>query len=319
MEIGLDTYSIRFQNFSILDKINYANDHGFRKISIDIEDIVTFSNLDEIVKGIKKVCSDNKIRLSIAFPPMLPRKHIHNSLSIDNDYIILLKKYLSLSKKLDAEYIRMYILESGSCNVKISKNIIKHSHKIFNAIYKDIKNLHLFVIIENHQDLYSSELIEFVKEYEEDFVGICFDFGNQIALGENPESALDNVLERVKVFHLKDIAIKKTTNGYIWRSVPLGRGCLPLLALLRKVLNCQGFFEISTSRSPSEVIFSKIKARQEFNAKINCLLKSGYIWNEEIENYLCRDIHSKKLISEQEIAHLDESIEWFKNNIHRLS
>lgn len=81
----------------------------------------------------------------------------------------------------------------------------------------------LQVAIENHQDFTSGELLE-MSEAAGPNVGICFDIGNALAVGEDPCAFARTVAPRVKHVHLKDYRAQWTDEGYRLVRCALGDG-----------------------------------------------------------------------------------------------
>jgi sugar phosphate isomerase/epimerase len=90
--------------------------------------------------------------------------------------------------------------------------------------------------IENHQDLGSEELLSFAEEAGEN-VGICFDTGNPLAVGEDILSFALRVSPRVRHVHLKDYRAQFTDEGYRLVRCPIGDGCVPFVEI-EETLNC---------------------------------------------------------------------------------
>lgn len=95
----------------------------------------------------------------------------------------------------------------------------------------------LVVGLENHKDHTSVELAALLHALDSPKIGVCFDFGNNISLLEEPRQTLETLAPFVVTTHLKDMAVKPTADGFDLSEVPLGEGLLPLaemIATLRK-------------------------------------------------------------------------------------
>jgi sugar phosphate isomerase/epimerase len=82
------------------------------------------------------------------------------------------------------------------------------------------------VTIEDHQDLTSAELVEICAECGSN-VGICFDTGNPLSVGEEPLHFARVVAPYVRHLHLKDYRIFWTADGYRLARCPIGEGAIP--------------------------------------------------------------------------------------------
>lgn len=82
--------------------------------------------------------------------------------------------------------------------------------------------------IENHKDWRADELVHLVKKMSSEWIGITLDFGNSIALMEQPEHTLRLLAPYVFTTHVKDMAVAPYDKGFQLSEVPLGEGCLAL-------------------------------------------------------------------------------------------
>jgi sugar phosphate isomerase/epimerase len=100
------------------------------------------------------------------------------------------------------------------------------------AMKKTIEAAPVLVGIENHKDLHGAELAALLREIDSPKVGVCFDFGNNIALLEEPLETLHQLAPFVITTHLKDMAVRPTPEGFELSEVPLGDGLLPLAEMI---------------------------------------------------------------------------------------
>ena len=82
------------------------------------------------------------------------------------------------------------------------------------------------IALENHQDFTSVELREFC-EVAGHHIGVCFDVGNSLAVGEDPVLFTRLVAPYVALLHLKDYRVKWTDEGYRLVRCAIGDGAVP--------------------------------------------------------------------------------------------
>jgi 3-oxoisoapionate decarboxylase len=82
--------------------------------------------------------------------------------------------------------------------------------------------------IENHKDWLATELVALLREIDSPNVGACVDFGNSLALLEDPDETIEALAPHAVTTHLKDMAVRRTERGFELSEVPLGQGVLPL-------------------------------------------------------------------------------------------
>jgi sugar phosphate isomerase/epimerase len=91
--------------------------------------------------------------------------------------------------------------------------------------------------IENHKDHRVSERLDLLKRISSEYVGMCVDTGNSIALLEDPMEVVRAYAPWAFTSHLKDMAVREYEDGFLLSEVPLGEGMLNLaemIGLLRR-------------------------------------------------------------------------------------
>jgi len=82
--------------------------------------------------------------------------------------------------------------------------------------------------LENHKGWRSAEQAAWLKRVSSEWVGVHFDFGNNISLCEQPAETLKNLLPFTIACHLKDMAVEPYDDGFLLSEVPLGEDLLDL-------------------------------------------------------------------------------------------
>jgi sugar phosphate isomerase/epimerase len=90
----------------------------------------------------------------------------------------------------------------------------------------------LVLAVENHKDWTAAELDHLVGATDSVALGICVDFGNNVALLEDPLSVVEHLAPLAVTTHVKDIAVRATDEGLEMAEVPLGQGILPLARMV---------------------------------------------------------------------------------------
>ncbi len=102
------------------------------------------------------------------------------------------------------------------------------------ATFAAERDIHL--ALEDHQDFGSEELLAFA-EAAGDNVGICFDTGNPLAVGEAPLDFARRVAHRVRHVHLKDYVSQSTPDGFRLIRCAIGDGVIPLAEIDQVLLS----------------------------------------------------------------------------------
>lgn len=89
----------------------------------------------------------------------------------------------------------------------------------------------LHLALENHQDFTSAELMELCEQGGEN-IGITFDIGNALAVGEDPVAFARTIASRVRHIHLKDYRAHWSDQGYRLVRCAIGDGAVPFQQVL---------------------------------------------------------------------------------------
>jgi sugar phosphate isomerase/epimerase len=86
--------------------------------------------------------------------------------------------------------------------------------------------------IENHKGWRSAEQAAWLKRVSSEWVGVHFDFGNNVSLCEVPAVTLHNLLPYTVACHIKDMAVQPYEEGFLLSEVPLGEGFLDIKGMV---------------------------------------------------------------------------------------
>ncbi|QIP14792.1 sugar phosphate isomerase/epimerase [Spirosoma aureum] len=86
--------------------------------------------------------------------------------------------------------------------------------------------------VENHKDWRAKELVALIKQMNSEWIGVTLDFGNSIALLEDPMEVIQTLVPYVFTTHVKDMAVEEYADGFLLSEVPLGQGLLNLPTII---------------------------------------------------------------------------------------
>jgi 3-oxoisoapionate decarboxylase len=87
--------------------------------------------------------------------------------------------------------------------------------------------------IENHKGWRAAEHVAWIKRVGSEYVGACYDFGNNISLCEDPADTL-RLLAPVTIFvSFKDMAVAPYQDGFLLSEMALGDGMLDLPGMVK--------------------------------------------------------------------------------------
>ena len=89
--------------------------------------------------------------------------------------------------------------------------------------------------MENHKGWRSAEQAAWLKRLGSEWVGVHFDFGNNLALCEDPKETMRTLLPYIVSCHLKDMAVEMYDDGFLLSEVPLGEGFLDIPGMVAEI------------------------------------------------------------------------------------
>ncbi len=86
----------------------------------------------------------------------------------------------------------------------------------------------LKLAVENHKGWRAAEQAAWMKRVGSEWVGVCFDFGNNLSLSEAPDETFRLLAPYAIFSHIKDMGLELYEDGYLLSEVPFGQGVLNL-------------------------------------------------------------------------------------------
>jgi 3-oxoisoapionate decarboxylase len=86
--------------------------------------------------------------------------------------------------------------------------------------------------VENHKDWRADELAQTIKNIGSEWLGVTLDFGNSIALLEDPMQVVKTLAPYTVSAHIKDMGLDEYADGFLLSEVPMGQGMLDLPAMV---------------------------------------------------------------------------------------
>jgi sugar phosphate isomerase/epimerase len=145
-----------------------------------------------------------------------------------------LLRWISLAPRVPCTLVRLVV---GSPRVRRDGHVGEQIARIVAPLREAARGAAaagVGLAVENHADLRASELCELLERVADPVVGVCLDTANALRVGDDPLDAAMVLAPWVRMLHLKDCeAPDGSPTGP--RSVPYGRGVVPLAAVLEAV------------------------------------------------------------------------------------
>jgi len=77
-------------------------------------------------------------------------------------------------------------------------------------------------------NLRAKELVALLQQVNSEWIGVTLDFGNNVALMEDPMEVVETLLPYLFSTHVKDMGVDEYADGILLSEVPLGEGIVDL-------------------------------------------------------------------------------------------
>ncbi|MFA0772782.1 MAG: hypothetical protein KEFWMYNX_000792 [Candidatus Fervidibacter sp.] len=153
-----------------------------------------------------------------------------------------MESLLTLAHQLNAKAVRVVlsgVLEGDRRKVD-GGDWQAHLRRCAERLRQLVPMLERFAIplaVENHQDATAEELVWLCEQSGTEFVGVCLDTGNPLAVLQDPTKFAQTVAPFVCDVHLKDYRLLRAPQGFYLQRCPLGKGVVDFEAVLRALTN----------------------------------------------------------------------------------
>jgi len=89
--------------------------------------------------------------------------------------------------------------------------------------------------LENHKDWTSDELAKMMKQISTEYMGVCLDTGNNMALLEDPMQVIETLAPYAIATHVKDMAVGEIQEGFELSEVVFGEGMLDISKVIATI------------------------------------------------------------------------------------
>ena len=112
------------------------------------------------------------------------------------------------------------------------KKFVQDSRKRIEWAEPLVRKHQLKLAVENHKDWRIPEFLDLLGHIDSEWVGVNFDFGNNLALLEHPHAVAEALAPYTMTTHIKDMAMAEHEDGFLLSEVPLGEGILDLRKMM---------------------------------------------------------------------------------------
>lgn len=108
------------------------------------------------------------------------------------------------------------------------KKWVDQTHDALRLAMPVIEKHKVVVALENHKDWTLEDFLRLLRTYQSEYLQVCLDFGNNIALLDDPMAVVQGLAPYAKSTHIKDMGVRPYEDGFLLSEVALGQGMLDL-------------------------------------------------------------------------------------------
>ena len=112
------------------------------------------------------------------------------------------------------------------------KKWVDQTHDALRLALPVIEKHKVVVAIENHKDWTLEDFLRLLRTYQSEYLQVCLDFGNNIALLDDTIELVTALASYAKSTHIKDMAVQPYEDGFLLSEVVLGQGMLDLAKIV---------------------------------------------------------------------------------------
>jgi sugar phosphate isomerase/epimerase len=258
MKLGVDVFSLRFNDWNAFELLEYAHRVGL--------DVVHFSDMSSFestetgfLRNVKRRADELGIGIEVGMDSICPTS---TRFAPERGTVTeQLTEMLNVAAELGSPALRCYL---GSMDDRQSELPMDAHCVAVVANLREIRSLardlNVKIAIENHAgDLQGGELARLIESAGPDFVGACIDAGNPLWVAESPFVTLEKLAPYVLMSHVRDSAVWPHPDGAAVQWVAMGEGNIDIEAWSQAYIaacpNTNFTLEIITSIAPRVVNF----------------------------------------------------------------
>lgn len=112
---------------------------------------------------------------------------------------------------------------------------VDQSHNALRLALPIIEKYKVTVAVENHKDWTLEDFLRLLRTYQSQYLQVCLDFGNNLALLDDPYELVEGLAPYTRSTHIKDMGVQPYEDGFLLSEVPLGEGLLDLQRIVSTI------------------------------------------------------------------------------------
>jgi sugar phosphate isomerase/epimerase len=240
VRLGLDMFSLRSQNWSPFQQLDFCAKWGIQVVHYSEVRLIGGLEPDHL-RRVRAYADERGVQLELGMLSICPSSVIFDASSGTAEHQI--ERMLAPARLVGSPFVRCVVgaiqdrLQPGGIDQRIEDTL-----GVLQRVRGRVMEAGLKLAIENHAgDMQARELKALVEEAGTDLVGVCVDAGNAVWSMEDPHIVLETLAPYVLTSHTRDSAVWNTADGTAVYWTRMGEGNVRIGDYLRTFIEkCPG-------------------------------------------------------------------------------
>ncbi len=235
--LGLDTYSLRAQNWTAFQQLDFCAAHGVQVVHFSEPRLI--GGLDRAhLQRVREHADRLHLDIEIGMLSMCPSSGIFDpALGTAEEQ---LAQVIDAAVTCRSPLVRCVV---GNRFDRLSpggiEQHIEEALKVLRKVRSGVVDAGVRLAVENHSgDMQARELKMLVEAAGSDFVGVCLDSGNASWAMEDPHLTLETLAPYVLTSHMRDSAVWNSPEGAVAQWTRMGEGNVDLGRYIHTYAEC---------------------------------------------------------------------------------
>jgi len=229
---GIDIFSLRSQNWTPFQYLDYCAAHGARVVHFS--EVRFIGSLDAAnLRQVRAYAERLGIEVEIGMKSICPTSKMFDPK--DGTAKDQLTRMIAAAKIVGSRIVRAVLGSSDDRHPGPIERHIESTVRVLRNIRPQAMDANIKIAIENHAgDMQARELKTLIEGAGRDFVGVCLDSGNPLWTIEDPHLTLATLYPYVLTSHVRDSAVWLVPEGAAVAWVRMGEGNVDIDGYVRK-------------------------------------------------------------------------------------
>ncbi|MCC6166991.1 MAG: sugar phosphate isomerase/epimerase [Caldilineaceae bacterium] len=233
MKLGIDLFSLRFNDWDPFQHLEYAHRIGV--------DVVHFSELNPVrpldsgyLAELKQTADRLGLQIEVGMRSICPTSTSFEARA--GSAAEQLARMIEIAAQVGSPAVRCFLGSNADRRTALPlSGHIAATVETCRAVRDLALERGVKIAVENHAgDMQGRELAALIEQAGPDYVGACIDAGNPLWVAESPFTTLEHLAPYVVMSHVRDTAVSPHPSGAMAQWVAMGDGSVDIAAWSRR-------------------------------------------------------------------------------------